>query len=96
MEEAKKELEDAIHKTIFSAPICPIYQNVNGLPFSSEEEIKNNSDIICHAKTTYDILSAKKNSLVAVIFGVQNSAPIANDIFLIEKFSICLEQEIGI
>tara|TARA_X000000950_G_scaffold5324_1_gene5492 strand:+ start:1915 stop:2808 length:894 start_codon:yes stop_codon:yes gene_type:complete len=42
MEEAKKELEDAIHKTIFSAPICPIYQNVNGLPFSSEEEIKNN------------------------------------------------------
>jgi len=42
MEEAKKELEDAIHKTVFSAPICPIYQNVNGLPFSSEEEIKNN------------------------------------------------------
>ena len=45
MEEAKKELEDAIHKTIFSAPICPIYQNVNGLPFSSEEEIKNNLNL---------------------------------------------------
>lgn len=42
MEEAKKELEDAISKTIFSNPICPIYQNVNGLPFSSENEIKEN------------------------------------------------------
>ena len=42
MEEAKKELEDAISKTFFSNPICPIYQNVNGLPFSSENEIKEN------------------------------------------------------
>ena len=42
MEEAKKELEDAISKTVFSNPICPIYQNVNGLPFSSENEIKEN------------------------------------------------------
>jgi len=42
MEEAKKELEEAISKTVFSNPICPIYQNVNGLPFSSENEIKEN------------------------------------------------------
>ena len=42
MEEAKKALEDAISKTVFSNPICPIYQNVNGLPFSSENEIKEN------------------------------------------------------
>lgn len=42
MEQAKKELEDAIKKTVFSTPICPIYQNVNGLPFSSESDIKNN------------------------------------------------------
>ena len=52
----------------------------------AEQLIKNNSDIICHAKTTNDILNAKKNSKVAFIFGFQNSAPIANDIFLIEKF----------
>ena len=45
MEEAKKELEDAISKTVFSNPICPIYQNVNGLPFSSENEIKENLTI---------------------------------------------------
>ena len=43
-------------------------------------------DIICHAKTTNDILEAKKNNKVAIIFGFQNSAPIANDIFLVEKF----------
>ena len=42
MEEAKKELENAIDKTAFSTPICPIYQNVNALPFSSEIDIKNN------------------------------------------------------
>ena len=43
-------------------------------------------DIICHAKTTNDILEAKKHNKVAIIFGFQNSAPIANDIFLVEKF----------
>ena len=45
-----------------------------------------NNDIICHAKNTQDILQAKKNNKVAIIFGFQNSAPIANDIFLVEKF----------
>ena len=42
MEEAKKELEDAINKTLFSNPICPIYQNVSGLALSMENEIKEN------------------------------------------------------
>ena len=42
MEDAKRELENAINKTIFSDPICPIYQNVSGLPYSSEIEIKEN------------------------------------------------------
>ena len=52
----------------------------------TEKLIQNNADIICHAKTTKDILNAKKNNKVAFIFGFQNSAPIANDIFLLEKF----------
>lgn len=43
-------------------------------------------DIVCHAKNTQDILEANKNNKVAIIFGFQNSAPIENDIFLIEKF----------
>ena len=42
MEEAKNELEDAINKTLFSNPICPIYQNVSGLALSTENEIKEN------------------------------------------------------
>ena len=42
MEDAKRELENAINETIFSDPICPIYQNVSGLPYSSEIEIKEN------------------------------------------------------
>jgi len=43
-------------------------------------------DILCHAKTTQDILDAKKNKKVAIIYGFQNSAPIENNIFLVEKF----------
>ena len=42
MENAKRELENAINETTFSDPICPIYQNVSGLPYSSEFEIKEN------------------------------------------------------
>ena len=42
MEEAKRELENAINETVFSDPICPIYQNVTGLPYSSDIEIKEN------------------------------------------------------
>ena len=42
MEEAKKELEDAINKTFFSNPLCPIYQNVSGHALSTENEIKEN------------------------------------------------------
>ena len=51
-----------------------------------EKLISNNEDIICHAKTSQDIIDAKKNNRVAFIFGIQNSAPIANDIYLVEKF----------
>lgn len=42
MEPARKELEDAIKDTNFSKPVCPIYQNVNALPSTDIEEIKNN------------------------------------------------------
>ena len=46
----------------------------------------DNEDIISHAKSTQDITAAKAENKVAFIFGFQNSAPIANDIFLVEKF----------
>ena len=57
MEEAKRELENAINETIFSDPICPIYQNVSGLPYSSEIEIKENliSQLTSPVKWTHSI-----------------------------------------
>ncbi|MDR1679587.1 MAG: ACP S-malonyltransferase [Prevotellaceae bacterium] len=42
MEPARVELEKAIAATAFSAPICPVYQNVNALPQTEPEVIKAN------------------------------------------------------
>lgn len=57
MEEAKRELENAINETVFSDPICPIYQNFSGLPYSSEIEIKENliSQLTSPVKWTHSI-----------------------------------------
>ena len=43
-------------------------------------------DIIVHAKKVEDIFYSKKNNKIAILLGFQNSAPIGNDIFLLEKF----------
>ena len=42
MEPARIELAEAIDKTPFQAPACPVYQNVNALPSSDPEVIKAN------------------------------------------------------
>lgn len=42
MEPARVELAEAIGKTIFHKPICPVYQNVDALPHTDPEEIKAN------------------------------------------------------
>ena len=42
MQPAKEELQAAIEKTTFSAPKCPIYQNVDGKPHTDPKEIKQN------------------------------------------------------
>lgn len=42
MEPAKVELEEAIQKTPFSKPICPVYQNVDAKPQTEPEAIKKN------------------------------------------------------
>ncbi len=42
MEPAREELAAAIHSTAFHEPICPVYQNVNGMPVSDPSEIKTN------------------------------------------------------
>lgn len=42
MEPARVELEEAIARTQFSAPVCPVYQNVNAQPQTDPEVIKQN------------------------------------------------------
>ena len=73
----------AVHATL-------VYWENTEESFERFEEWKNrfqeNKDIICHAKTTKDILDAKKDNKVAIIFGFQNSAPIENNISLLETF----------
>lgn len=42
MEGARQSLEQAIDKTRLSAPVSPIYQNVDGMPHTDPNEIKEN------------------------------------------------------
>ncbi len=42
MEPARAELAEAIEKTPFHAPRCPVYQNVTALPSTDTETIKRN------------------------------------------------------
>ena len=42
MQPAKDELQAAIEKTAFSAPKCPVYQNVDGKPHTDPAEIQQN------------------------------------------------------
>ena len=42
MEPARQELAEAIEKTKFSQPRCPIYQNVDAKPHVAPDEIKQN------------------------------------------------------
>ena len=42
MEPARQELAAAIQQTPFSAPVCPVYQNVDAKPYTDPEKIKEN------------------------------------------------------
>ena len=42
MEPARVELAEAINRASFKAPICPVYQNVDALPYTDPEKIKAN------------------------------------------------------
>lgn len=42
MESAREELAEAIDGTLFSKPVCPVYQNVNALPATDVNQIKKN------------------------------------------------------
>lgn len=42
MEPARQELEEAIRKARFTKPVCPVYQNVTGIPVTDPDEIMAN------------------------------------------------------
>lgn len=42
MQPAHDELEEAINATDFKKPTCPVYQNVDAMPYQDVEEIKRN------------------------------------------------------
>jgi [acyl-carrier-protein] S-malonyltransferase len=42
MEPARIELEHAIRTTVFTSPVCPVYQNINAKPCTDPERIKQN------------------------------------------------------
>lgn len=42
MEPARAELAEGIKNAVFHKPICPVYQNVTGLPSTDPQEIKAN------------------------------------------------------
>ena len=42
MQPAKEELEAAINSTTFQTPRCPVYQNVDAMPHTLPQEIKEN------------------------------------------------------
>ena len=42
MQPAQDELAEAIRSTHFATPVCPVYQNVDALPYSDPEMIRKN------------------------------------------------------
>ncbi len=42
MEPARQELAEAIARTNFKTPVCPVYQNVDAKPYTAPEQIKSN------------------------------------------------------
>lgn len=59
MEPARAELAEGIENAIFHKPICPVYQNVTGLPSTDPQEIKANllSQLTSSVKWTQSVKS---------------------------------------
>ena len=69
MESAKKELKNAIDYTLFSNPICPIYQNVSGKAVIDAEQIKANliAQLTAPVKWTQSMKNMLENKNIEVI-----------------------------
>ncbi len=71
MEPARVELEAAIEATTFSAPICPVYQNVNAKPMTDSAEIKKNlvaqlTAPVCFTQTMVNMIADGATSFTEI------------------------------
>lgn len=68
MEPAREELAAAIDAIHFNTPVCPVYQNVNGLPSTNVAEIKKNliSQLTAPVRWTQSVQNMTKDG--ATIF----------------------------
>ncbi len=69
MEPAREELAEAIERTIFNNPICPIYQNVTAQAVTDPEEMKLNllAQLTAPVKWTQIMLAMTHDGLSEVI-----------------------------
>jgi [acyl-carrier-protein] S-malonyltransferase len=69
MEPARKELAAAIEATSFHTPICPVYQNVNGLPSTDTNVIKKNliSQLTAPVRWTQSVQNMVKDGAVSFV-----------------------------
>lgn len=65
MEPAREELAKAIANTTFKTPSCPIYQNVDGKPYTDPETIKENliNQLTAPVKWTQTIQQMEANNI---------------------------------
>jgi [acyl-carrier-protein] S-malonyltransferase len=69
MEPARLELEEAIRSTRFSKPVCPVYQNVNAMPSTDPEMIKDNLvlQLTSPVRWTHSILNMIKDGATTFV-----------------------------
>jgi [acyl-carrier-protein] S-malonyltransferase len=69
MEPAREELAAAIEATRFSTPVCPVYQNVDGLPSIDTNVIKKNliSQLTAPVRWTQSVQNMAKDGATSFI-----------------------------
>jgi [acyl-carrier-protein] S-malonyltransferase len=69
MEPAREELAAAIEATSFNTPICPVYQNVNGLPSTDTAVIKKNliSQLTAPVRWTQSVQNMVKDGATSFV-----------------------------
>ena len=68
---------------------CSVWENFNetiGKLTVWNDHFKKNSDIICHIKSTNDIIKAHADKKVGIILGWQNTSAIEDDINKLQIF----------